>query len=139
MQRLFLDSSARTLGQELRALRHAARLSLRQLEWLCELSAPQLCRIESGARRTRQSTLERIAASLVSVRPDLGPAAELARWLTSLAGPALAPESAYAEEIAERRRRQWERKRKEGRRVLSMCSGRNTRCPWAPYGVVESL
>ena len=70
----------RTLGQELRALRHAARLSLRQLEWLCELSAPQLCRIESGARRTRQSTLERIAAALVSVRPDLGPAAELARW-----------------------------------------------------------
>jgi hypothetical protein len=59
-------------------------------------------RIEAGARRTRRSTLDRIAEALGDP--------QLAGVLAELAGPALAPESPYAERIARRRVRRHRRR-----------------------------
>ena len=49
-------------------------------------------KIEQGVRRTRRSTLERIAGALVKARPELGNADELLERLVVAAGPALARE-----------------------------------------------
>jgi hypothetical protein len=69
-----------------------------------------MSRIERGLRRTRASTLDRIACALGE--PALG--GELAR----LAGPALAPESEYAERITRRRvRRHTQARRREAARL----------------------
>lgn len=79
------------------ALFGRAGLSQVRLATAAELASSTIERIESGARRTRRSTLERITAALE--RPKV--AAELAAF----AGPALAPESEYAERIVRRRER----------------------------------
>jgi hypothetical protein len=69
----------------------------------------QIEQIERGIRRRRRSTLDRIAAALVKVRPGLGTASDLADRLASLAGPALAPESKYRERVEKRRKARWRR------------------------------
>ena len=93
------------LGEELRATREGVGLSRRVLGVAAEVSEGQLARVEWGARRTRASTLRRIAAALVAAAPELGSADELTEALVELAGPALAPESRYAERVAKRRAR----------------------------------
>jgi transcriptional regulator with XRE-family HTH domain len=80
------------LGNRLATVRHDRGFTQAGLAQKAELSTSAIGRIESGTRRTRRSTLERIAIALGS--PNL--ADELAR----LAGPALAPESPHAERIA---------------------------------------
>ena len=65
--------------------------------------------IERAIRRTRRSTLNRIAAALVELQPDLGHADDLASHLASLAGTGLAPESRYAARVEKRRKARWKR------------------------------
>ena len=68
-----------------------------------DLSRVQIARIESGVRRTRRSTLRRIACVLVVENPRQGPVDQLLNDLVAMAGPALAEESAYAERVGRRR------------------------------------
>ena len=93
------------LGGELRRLRReVAGISRARLGVLAEVSSRQLEQIERGIRRTRRSTLERIAEALVQIRPDLGEPAALAVWLVALARNGLAPESEYRERVDKRRK-----------------------------------
>ena len=82
------------LGAELRRLRRVeAGLSRSQLAVCAKMSDRQIEGIEVGTRRTRRSTLERIAHALVEGRadicnslriggwPELGPTSDLARCL----------------------------------------------------------
>jgi transcriptional regulator with XRE-family HTH domain len=101
------------LGAAVRALRGDAGLAQARLAELAQVSASTVGKIEAGTRRTRRSTLGRITAALVGGHPDLGEADELADELAALAGPALAPESEYADRVARRRKRRWRRRRNQ--------------------------
>jgi hypothetical protein len=99
------------LGDELRRLRwKVARVARPALAVRAQVSIRQIEQIEQAIRRTRRSTLERIAAALVEMKPELGEAADLVERLIELAGPGLAPESAYRERVERRRRRRWRKK-----------------------------
>jgi len=111
------------LGDELRRLRWTvARLARPALAVRAQLSVRQIEQIEQAIRRTRRSTLDRIAGALVDVRPDLGDAADLAEWLEALAGTALAPESKYRDRVEKRRKARWRRMERQVlyRHVLPM-------------------
>jgi transcriptional regulator with XRE-family HTH domain len=95
-----------TLGARLAAVRRDRGLTQDTLAEAAELSTSGIHRIEAGTRRTRRSTLDRIAAALGDP--------ELAAELAGLAGPALAPESLYGEPIARRRARRHVRRRARG-------------------------
>ena len=93
------------LGHALRWYRwRVARLTRSDLAVRSELSVRQIEQIERGIRRTRRSTLERIAAVLAATVPELGEASDLADGLAELAGPALAPESIYRDRVEKRRK-----------------------------------
>jgi transcriptional regulator with XRE-family HTH domain len=94
------------MGARLAELRRKRRLAQTDLAEIAKLSTRGFQRIEAGHRRTRLSTLDRLAAALGDE--------SLARELAALAGPALAPESAHAERITRRRER---RSRKAERRA----------------------
>ncbi len=89
------------LAGRLRELRTAAGLSRMELAESAELAPSTVERIERATRRTRRSTLERIAKVLDAD----------ASQLADLAGPALAPESDYAERVSRRRARRTQRQR----------------------------
>ena len=72
-----------------------------QVAALATLQAPSLSGIERGRRRTRRSTLERLVAALVAEQRR----APILDELVDLAGPALAPESDWAERLDRRRER----------------------------------
>lgn len=96
------------LGEELRRLRwKVARVARPRLAVRAQVSIRQIEQIEQAIRRTRRSTLERIAAALVEMKPELGDASALAERLAELAGPGLAPESAYRERVEKRRKARW--------------------------------
>jgi transcriptional regulator with XRE-family HTH domain len=101
------------MGTALRRLRSEARLSRRILGLRAQVHQSTLTGIEHGSRRTRRSTLERIAAALVEELPARGTAAELVDYLVELAGPALAPVSAYDERVQRRRARRLRRRQEE--------------------------
>ena len=103
------------LGRLLRELRRAAGLSQGRLAKESELSLWMIGVLEMGARRTRWSTLRRVASALVEAKPVLGDDKELTERLAAAAGPALAPESQYADRV-ERRRARRKRKGRYGRR-----------------------
>jgi transcriptional regulator with XRE-family HTH domain len=96
------------LGIRLRELRRDSGLTQAQLAEAAELSCRHIERLEAGNRRTRRSTLARIAAALGD--PLLG------NQLADLAGPALAPESGFAERIARRRARRARKRARERER-----------------------
>jgi transcriptional regulator with XRE-family HTH domain len=98
------------LGRELARLRRAAALSIRDLAWCCEMHPRSISRLESGSRRTRRSTLERICDVYVSEDESLGPLDVLVDRLCALAGPGLAPESPWQARIERRRRRRSRRR-----------------------------
>jgi hypothetical protein len=100
------------LGDELKRLRLEARLAVWAMGDLAEMAPRHVRRLERGECRTRRSTLERIANALADVEPDLGPAEQLVERLVELAGPALAPESPYADRIARRRARRVRKKQR---------------------------
>ena len=94
------------LGAELRELRERASLSRSQLGWAATVSVTHLANLEGGHRRTRRSTLLRIAGVLVDHIPGyLGSPDDLADYLCAVAGPALAAESQYAARVDRRRGR----------------------------------
>lgn len=98
------------LGENVRFLREDAGLSRRELAWQAFVHPSTIERIEYGTRRTRRSTLERIAAALVeALGLDDGEAVGLVEYLVELAGPALAPESDHADRIVRRRTKRWNR------------------------------
>ena len=92
-----------TLGERLASLRRDQCLTQVALAQMAELSTSSIARIEAGTRRTRRSTLDRIATALGHP--------ELADELERVAGPAIAPESPYAERITRRRERRHGRTR----------------------------
>ena len=99
------------LGTELRRLRReVAGLSRVRLGVCAEMSGRQIEQIERGIRRTRRSTLKRIAAALVQVEPELGDVNALVEQLVELAGAGLAPESDYRYRVERRRERRWSRR-----------------------------
>lgn len=91
--------AAVALGHVLRQLRVDAGLSVRALGEAAQLGRRQVQRLEAGQRRTRASTLARLARALTSPPADVA----LAVWLVRAAGPALAPESVYAVRVDRRR------------------------------------
>ena len=123
------------LGAELRSLRHAARPTdeeralrrargkierlpdlVRQSELAAraELGCTHISDLERGRYRTRRSTLRRIVAALVD--EDL--VEEIVDGLVEIAGPALAPESMYADRVARRRAVRTRRLREQTRSTL---------------------
>ena len=108
------------LGAEIRRLRtQGLRMSRRRFASLAELSEGHVARLEGGLRRTRASTLLRIAVQVVRRSPDLGDAETIASGLISSAGGALAPESAYRDRVERRHERRWDgRRRGDTRRAI---------------------
>jgi transcriptional regulator with XRE-family HTH domain len=91
------------LGRRLVELRRAAGFTRWDLAQRSKVSESTVARIERGTRRTRRSTLERIAGALGMP--------ERCGEFAALAGPALAPESVYADRVTRRRERRWRRAR----------------------------
>lgn len=100
------------LGDELRRLRHHVGLNRQALGQRCLLHHNHIGKLELGYRRTRRSTLGRIAAALEEISPDLGPVEELVARLCGLAGPALAPETDYPRQVERTLRRKMRRREK---------------------------
>lgn len=82
----------------MREARHRAGLTQATVACRAGLAERSLRRLEAGHRRTRLSTLTRLAHSLDAPDPD----ALLADLVTAV-GAALAPESQFAERVARRR------------------------------------
>jgi transcriptional regulator with XRE-family HTH domain len=97
------------LGDNLSVLRVDAGLSQREFALGAGMSPKSIYRIEAGVRRTRESTLHRIAEVLVETEPNYGPVDRLTAYLVELAGPALAPESQYRDRVERRRARRLEK------------------------------
>jgi len=104
------------LGRSLRDLRIGGDrpVSPALVSSLAEMHRVHLWRIERGLRRTRRSTLDRLAAALTKARPELGAPARIAARLAAEAGPALAPESNYRARVQRRRHRRWRKKWSRG-------------------------
>jgi transcriptional regulator with XRE-family HTH domain len=105
--------SLERLGAALRAYRQEAGLSAARLARAAEVHPSTVERIEAAMRRTRRSTLRRMAAALASAHPTLDPG-RVAADLIAAGGSAIAPESRYAERIARRRTRRAIRLRRRG-------------------------
>jgi transcriptional regulator with XRE-family HTH domain len=99
------------LGQLLRQQRNAASLTQRELGNASELSLGMICQIEFGDRRTRYSTLARIAKALALVHPAIKDPKKIHESLVEAAGPALATESRFRDRVDRRRRRRANRGR----------------------------
>lgn len=123
--------AASALGVRLRSLREAAGLSQAALGSLAELGERHLRRLEHGERRTRASTLARIAVAVTHARSSLGDAQTVSRELVGVAGVALACESAFRDRVDQRRTR---RTRKRRRREVTEHAVRWVETDW---GVVE--
>ncbi len=107
----------RELGEVLHQARTAAELSQGELAKAVTLSKRHLQRIEAGQRRTRLSTLERLAkflARFLVIDED-----DLLEVFLQVAGTSLAQESAYADKVELRRGqragRQWRAELRSGR------------------------
>jgi transcriptional regulator with XRE-family HTH domain len=91
------------LAAGLRTARLAAGLTQSRLAVQAGLNPTTIYRIEAAVRRTRASTLRRVAEALVKAEPRLGDPARVTADLATLAGSGLAPESNYRERIERRR------------------------------------
>lgn len=94
------------VGELLRGLRLEASLTQAEVAARASMRPQSVSGIERGEWRTRRSTLERMVCALVD---DDDRAEVLVEELVAAAGPALAPESRYAERAERRRRRRKER------------------------------
>jgi hypothetical protein len=100
----------RELGREVRALRFVrGRLVVRSSQFglLAQVPRMTLWRIEAGVRRTRQSTLQRIAKAASLLNPSAGTQDEILERLIKAAGTSLAPPSPYQYRINRRRMRRF--------------------------------
>ncbi len=102
----------RALGCEVRALRFVnGRLVVRssELGLLAQIPRRTLWRIETGIRRTRRSTLQRLAKAAARLNPAAGTHDEIFARLIEAAGNALAPPSKYQYRVDRRRMRRFRR------------------------------
>ncbi len=98
--------SLRTLGREVRAIRfHQGKLAIRagKLGRAAQVPGTTLWRIETGVRRTRRSTLQRLAKATARLNPSAGTQGEILARLIEAAGSALAPPSKYQYRVDRRR------------------------------------
>lgn len=100
------------LGAGLWRLRRQAGMSRRALGEGAALREGTIEEIEHATRRTRRSTLARIAAALVEWTATPETAEEIEQYLVTLAGPALGGESIHPERVERRRQRREARKEK---------------------------
>ncbi|MGD0595833.1 MAG: helix-turn-helix transcriptional regulator [Acidimicrobiales bacterium] len=101
------------LAAGLRTVRLAAGLTQWDLAQHARLNESTIYQIEAAVRRTRASTLRRIAEVLVNRwEPPLGDVDQVTADLVAMAGAALAPESEYAEANERARERREERERR---------------------------
>lgn len=82
------------LGRRVKDLRESVMLTQEQLADGAGISQGFLSQIETGKRRTRRSTLDRIVYAIESGYTELGES------FASTAGPALAAESPYGTRLA---------------------------------------
>jgi transcriptional regulator with XRE-family HTH domain len=97
------------LGAAVRTARLAAGFTRLGLAILAGVSDVTVYRIEAATRRTRASTLRRIAGALCDAAPMLGDPARVAADFATIVGLGLAPESEYAERVERRRARRQHR------------------------------
>jgi hypothetical protein len=116
----------RALGSEVRALRFdGGRLVVGTKRFAQAAQVPQmsLWRIETGVRRTRASTLRRIAKAAARLNPNLGSSNEVLERLLKTGGESIAPESQYQYRVHRPRMRRFRkgsakrRLRKQSRRT----------------------
>ncbi|MGE5764121.1 MAG: helix-turn-helix domain-containing protein [Mycobacterium leprae] len=88
------------LGRFLRATRHDAALTQAALARTAQIGERHVRDLERGTRRTRESTLGRLAAALTPSDAPPGTVDTLTAHMVAIAGPALAPESAFVERSA---------------------------------------
>ena len=93
------------LGALLRHVRMASGQTQARTAIRAGLAERSLRRIEHGQRRTRGSTLARLASAVATSDPDGGAAADLLRRLLDAGGPAVAPGSEFAARVDARRGR----------------------------------
>ena len=108
------------LGHLLKKFRKTAGMTQRDLACSAELSSWMVSQIELGTRRTRQSTLRRIARAIVGTHPNASTEDELTEQLVEAAGAALAPESGYRGRVDRRRKRRAKRGRYGPREVAPL-------------------
>ncbi len=117
-----LEELGRAIGQA----RVSAGLSRRALAEMTLMHPTSIARIEYGTRRTRASTLKRIAGALAAELDDLDAEALVKTWVR-LGGRAIAPESDYADRLELRRQSRVSRKRSRESRVQELLAYRNRR------------
>ena len=93
------------LGDLLRRVRVASGQTQARTAIRAGLTERSLRRIEHGQRRTRGSTLARLAWAVATNDADGAAAADLLRRLIDAGGPATAPESTFAARVDARRGR----------------------------------
>ena len=108
------------LGSLLKGLRKAAGMTQRDLARSAELSSWMVRQVELGTRRTRQSTLRRIARAIVSAHPNAPTEEKLTQQLVEAGGAALACESGYRARVDRRRKRRAKRGRYGPREVAPL-------------------
>jgi len=114
------------LGRLLRHHRKASSLTQAQLGSAAELSLQMISLIELGNRRTRRSTLRRVARAMADAHPNGPIEDELTEELVEAAGEALAPESGYRARV-DRRRDRRARRGRYGPRELAPHPGEELR------------
>ena len=116
------------LAAGLRSLRSAVGMSQIALAIAAGLSPTTLYRIEAAVRRTRASTLQRIATALVEAAPGRWTVEGLTADLATLAGMGLAPESGFRGRVERRRARRGDRQARQQERT------REIQAQWARWG-----
>lgn len=102
----------RALGRAVRALRFVGEqraVRSTDLGLLAQVPITSLWRIETGVRRTRRSTLQRLAKAAARLNPAAGTQREIFDRLVEVAGSALAPPSKYQYRVDRRRLRRFRR------------------------------
>ena len=103
----------RGLGREVRASRFDCGqliVQVGQLGRAAQVPTTTLWRIETGVRRTRRSTLLRLAKAAARLNPPAGAQDEILDRLIEAAGNALAPPSKYQFRVDRRRLRRYGRR-----------------------------
>ena len=103
----------RVLGRVVRALRFDGErlvVNTHYLSLAAQLRRKSLWRIETGIRRTRRSTLRRLAKAAARLNPSAGTQDEIFDRLIEAAGNALAPPSKYQFRVDRRRLRRYRRR-----------------------------
>ena len=128
-RRPIADDEVQLLEELGRAIAHArvsVGLSRRALAEGALMHPTSIARIEYGTRRTRASTLKRIAGALAVECDDLDADSLVKGWVR-LGGRAIAPESEYADRVELRRQSRVSRKRSRESRAQELLVYRNRR------------